>query len=308
MPRVSVIIPTCQRPIPLRRAIDSVLAQTFQDFELIIVDDASDDSTGHVVKSVPDTRIHYIRHNTNKGGSAARNTGVKNARGEYLAFLDDDDEWLPEKLAAQCEVLDHSPAEVGVVYTGYFRIDRVSGKIVSQRIPKKKGDLYDALHLENCLGSTSSVLVRKECFEKVGFFDESLPSFQDYDMWVRISKYFQITYVNRFLLKYYIHEIKISSNPEKFGVGIEKMMAKLGSDSGVLRKNFSTQYCKLGLLYSLNGHPQKGRQAYAKAIKLCPFSIKPFVGYCLSFLGAKVFQIVVSARTRKNQSLRAHHV
>ncbi|GJL56732.1 MAG: glycosyl transferase [Nitrospirales bacterium] len=303
MSRVSVVIPTCQRPIPLRRAIESVLAQTFQDFELIVIDDASGDSTGQVVESMTDARIRYICHETNKGGSAARNTGIRNARGAYIAFLDDDDEWLPEKLAAQCAVLDNSPAKIGIVYTGYTRIDRTSGKVLSLRIPKKKGDLHDALQLENCLGSTSSVLVKKECFETVGLFDESLPSFQDYDMWLRISKHFHITYVNEILLKYYVHEIKISTSPEKFGKGLERMMAKLGSDSSVLRKNFSIQYCKLGLLYGFKGNSGEGRRAYATAIKLCPLSIKPFAGFFLSLFGAKVFQMVVEASVRKTNSL-----
>src|SRR4030042_5052103 len=106
MPTVSIIIPTYNRAHLVMRAINSVLDQSFQDFEIIIVDDASRDNTEKMVSGIRDKRIFYIRHEKNRGGSAARNTGIKQARGEYIAFLDSDDEWLPEKLEKQLKVLE----------------------------------------------------------------------------------------------------------------------------------------------------------------------------------------------------------
>lgn len=101
IPTVSVVIPTYNRAHLVGRAIQSVLNQTYQDFEIIVVDDGSTDNTEEVVKSFNDPRIRYIRHDQNRGGSAARNTGIKMARGEYIAFQDSDDEWLPEKLESR---------------------------------------------------------------------------------------------------------------------------------------------------------------------------------------------------------------
>jgi len=121
-PIVSVIIPTYIRAHVLAKAIQSLLNQTYQDFEIIVVDDGSIDNTEEVVKSFNDPRIRYIRHKENCGGSAARNTGIRAAYGECIAFQDSDDEWLPEKLEKQMQVFENAPAEVGVVYTGFRRI------------------------------------------------------------------------------------------------------------------------------------------------------------------------------------------
>ncbi|MEO8325327.1 MAG: glycosyltransferase family 2 protein, partial [Nitrospirota bacterium] len=171
MPRVSVIIPTYRRPDFLRRAIGSVLTQTFEDFELLIVDDASPDNTGQVVKGIADERIRYCRNEINKGGAASRNRGIKEAQSPYIAFLDDDDEWLPQKLALQVELLDQSPPKVGGIYTGYERILRNTGESLGITLPTKRGDLSYELLLSNPLAGTSGLLLRKECFEKAGLFD-----------------------------------------------------------------------------------------------------------------------------------------
>jgi len=122
-PTVSVIISTYNRAHLIGRAIQSVLNQTYQDFEVIVVDDGSTDNTEEIVKSFNDPRIRYIRHEKNKGAAAARNTGIKAARGKYIAFQDSDDEWLPEKLEKQMKVFENAPPEAGVVYTDMQRIN-----------------------------------------------------------------------------------------------------------------------------------------------------------------------------------------
>ena len=195
MSKVSVIIPTCDRAEYLRVAIASVLNQTFQDFELIVVDDASANNPSVLVESFHDDRIKFLRHENRRGGSAARNTGIVNSKCDYIAFLDDDDEWFPDKLARQMALLLASPPEVGCIYTGYVTVDRSTGETKGQQIPQKRGDLSSDLLSENCLGGTSSVLLKRECFDKVGLFDETLPSFQDYDLWIRISRKFHFDYI-----------------------------------------------------------------------------------------------------------------
>src|SRR5262245_11345247 len=190
MPKISVIIPTHDRAHFLPGAIFSVLNQTFQDFEIIVVDDASNDNTSEVVAAFNDERIRFLQHETNKGGSAARNTGILNSQCDYIAFLDDDDEWLPDKLAKQMDVLLRSPPEVGCVYTGYVMVDGTTGRVIDQRTPAKKGNLANDLLRSNYVGGTSSALLKRDCLKKVGLFDENLPRSQDYDLWIRIANEF----------------------------------------------------------------------------------------------------------------------
>ena len=289
MIQVSVIIPTFRRPNFLRAALASVLAQTFPHFEVIVIDDASHDNTHEVVKEFVDARIRYISHEVNQGGSAARNTGIKHARGDYMAFLDDDDEWLPEKLNLQVELLQTCSRDVGGVYTGCTKIDRESGDIVCLKIPDQRGDLSQTLLIKNCITSTSSILLRKECFEKVGVFDERLPSSQDYDLWLRISKLFQFEYIAESLFIYHIHEKKIGTNLDALRDGLCLMLKKYKDDLSILRKNFGYHgWLELGAFYCLQGNVRKGQESYMKAIALFPFGFKAYCMVALCFLGRSV--------------------
>ncbi len=296
MARVTVIIPTHNRAEFLRSAISSVLEQSFQDFEIIVVDDASSDNTHEVVSSFDDQRIKFIRHKTRKGGSAARNTGIANSKCDYIAFLDDDDEWFPEKLARQIALLLASPPEVGCVYTGYVTVDKSSGKTIGQIVPGKRGDLSKELLIRNCLGGTSSVLLKRECFKKVGMFDETLPSFQDYDLWIRISQEFRFDHIKEPLLKYYVHPKKIWGNPDALGDGMEIMLVKYG-DSAAFRKYLSYQYLNLGVSFCYQGSRAAARRSYLQAIRLYPFEIRHYFNLCLSLLGPARFVKFKDAKT-----------
>ena len=170
MPKVSVIIPTYNRAAFLRLAIASVLNQTFQNFEIIVIDDASQDHTREVVNSLSDTRIRYIRHEGNRGVAVSRNTGVVNAKGSYIAFLDDDDEWFPEKLQKQFDLLEACQPIVGVVYTGAFIIEESSKRVLAKVFPKKRGNIFDTIHPQNRSAAyTSTIFLRRKCFKKSWF-------------------------------------------------------------------------------------------------------------------------------------------
>lgn len=138
-PKVSVIITTYNRQETLSRAIQSVLDQTYQDFEIIVVDDASKVSQEEIVSSFNDDRIKFIRHSINKGGSAARNTGIAASLGEYIAFLDSDDQWLPDHLSCQIKSFENLPFTVGAHYSGLV-IHSSEGEIVGRRVPFASGD------------------------------------------------------------------------------------------------------------------------------------------------------------------------
>jgi glycosyltransferase involved in cell wall biosynthesis len=287
-PRVSVVIPTCNRSNLLSGAISSVLSQTWYDFELLVVDDASEDQTSEVVASFSDPRIVYLRQEQRLGGGATRNTGINNSRGEIIAFLDDDDEWLPEKLARQMRIFLSNPSAVGVVYTGYWIIDWPSSKVVGQKTPVKRGDLSREILLGNCVGGTSSVAVRKSCFAEVGLFDQRLTSYQDYDLWIRMAKSFHFDFIQEPLVKYHLHQKKIWTNLAALKSGMDLMMEKYGDSPG-FRKYQADKYLSLGVRFCRQGDVRSGRETLIKAIHLDPFQVRNYFYLFMSLLGAKGF-------------------
>jgi glycosyltransferase involved in cell wall biosynthesis len=290
MEKVSCIIPTYNRAEFLKAAITSALKQTYKNLEVIVVDDASTDNTADVAAAFNDWRISYLRHSSNRGGSAARNTGILVSASEYIAFLDDDDEWLPEKIETQMKVLRSSSPEVGCVYTGYWDVDRSSGNILGKQIPSKRGDLAKELQLENCIGSTSSVLVRRECLRKAGMFDESLPCSQDYDLWFRLSNVCFFECVQEPLFKYHIHKDKITTNPVARTKGLALMKAKYQrSGRAISASYFGNVYSDLGISYCLAGDTRAGRKAFVEAIRSSPAHVRGYLNLCFSLLGAKNF-------------------
>jgi len=191
-PRVSVIIPTYNRGWTIERTVDSVLAQTFRDFELIVVDDGSQDDTADILAGYG-TDIRVIRQ-PNAGVSAARNTGIRAAGGEFIAFLDSDDYWLPEKLHVQIAYLDAHPAAV-ICQTEEIWI-RNGKRVNPKKVHKKPSGRIFRASLALCLVSPSAVMLRRELFDEIGGFDETLPACEDYDIWLRISAHYPVYLVH----------------------------------------------------------------------------------------------------------------
>ena len=295
MPRVSVIIPTHNRAVFLKAAIASVLAQTFEDYELLVVDDGSKDATGEVVKSIQDQRLRYFHHAEAKGGSAARNTGIRNSRGEYLAFLDDDDEWYPQKLHLQVELMDRSPAKVGVIYAGYDRFDSATGQLGKKRLPRQRGNLWEALLARNPLTGTSSVLIRRECFEVAGPFDETLTAFQDFDLWLRIAAHYEFDFIPEALHRYRIHGVKIWTNLNALSAGVERILEKHGS-YGPVRRRFAQHCVMLGQRHCVGGDAVQGRKALRRAFGLNPWMSMIYIYYAASFFGPGGFRALSAAK------------
>jgi glycosyltransferase involved in cell wall biosynthesis len=196
-PRVSVVIPTYNSAAMVEEAIESVLAQTYRDFEIVVIDDGSTDNTEHVVKRFAG-RIHYFKQK-NEGVSAARNAGIKKSRGQYIAFLDSDDLWLPEKLAEEIPLLDADP-QLGLVYCDWAV---VSGDALLQAsylkgLGASSGYVFDDL-IQSGFILTSGVVVRRACLDNVGDFDKSLAIAQDYDLWLRVSYQWRVQLVDKCL-------------------------------------------------------------------------------------------------------------
>src|SRR5712691_1887639 len=188
LPVVSVIIPTHNRADLLPEALDSVYAQEGLgecfEMQVIVVDDASTDATPQVMQQYP--AVHYIRLATNQGESAARNAGIKASQGKYVAFLDDDDLWLPHRLRVQVPVLEENPEVGGVYGQNIIRGEGIEnpGWPDAHRAPS--GNVFQAFLLEDFI-SINTILVRREAFEKAGYFDESLKTMQYYDICLRLA-------------------------------------------------------------------------------------------------------------------------
>lgn len=224
MPKVSVIIPSYNRAKLLGRAIDSVLHQTFSDYEIIVVDDGSKDNTKDVLKAY-DGKIKYI-YQANRGISGARNQGIKEARGEYIAFLDSDDSWIPEKLAEQIKVLEANK-NVGIVYSKLQMIND-KGEHCGVKPKHKSGKNFRELIEIGGDIPTSSVMARRECFEKVGVFDESLQQMEDIDMWIRIAKNYDLYEItDKILAYYYRHDEQVTRNRMKVYEGLVGLYTKI---------------------------------------------------------------------------------
>lgn len=199
-PLVSAVIPTYNRGHVIERAIASVLAQTYQPIEIIVVDDGSTDDTASRLAALDVPTLRYYRSDTNIGASAARNLGISHARGEFVAFLDVDDEWLPEKTARQVACFADAPEEVGVVYCG---IREVSPEWPgTDRIPEHRGDLFETLRAVNVL-RTSGVMVRRRVFDEVGGFDSDLAARHDWDLWLRVARRYHMDYVSDVAVRYH---------------------------------------------------------------------------------------------------------
>jgi glycosyltransferase involved in cell wall biosynthesis len=213
-PIVSVIIPTYNREKLLPRAIKSVLSQTFQDFELIIVDDGSNDNTKEVVEKFKkkDNRVKYF-YQKNSGPARARNLGIKNSKGDYIAFLDSDDEWLSEKLEKQIKIIKKSRKEVGcffsngIIKNSYTGEDDFIKEFPCNIFSRKKNTLKFFLKLKG-INACSNMVLKKEVFNKCGLFDSNLPVLEDPELLIRIANNFSFHHMEDVL---YIRKINKTS-------------------------------------------------------------------------------------------------
>ncbi len=298
IPTVSIIIPTYNRAHLVDRAIQSVLDQTYQDFELIVVDDASTDNTEEVVKSFKDKRIRYICLQKNKGGAAARNTGIEASNGEYIAFQDSDDEWLPEKLEKQMKVFENASPEVGVVYTGFLRIkDGRESYIPYSWVTQKEGNIHKEL-LKGNFVTTQAAVVKKKCFEVAGMFEERLPCLQDWELWIRVSKYFHFKCIDEPLVTSYEVSDSISCN-QRFLIIAQKLISeKHYKDFSDSKKLLAQLQYSIGSLLCQDGELKEGRSYFFDSLKTYPFNMKCLLAIFISLFGEDIYNRVTKLKHR----------
>jgi glycosyltransferase involved in cell wall biosynthesis len=291
MSRISVVIPTYNRAHILESVVKSVVNQNFLPSEIIIVDDGSKDGTEEVAKALTnkneDINIRYI-YQENQGGNVARNRGIQEAKGDYIAFLDSDDTWDREKLEKQLAVFEIND-KIGAVYCGLRHIDLDKGTLIYE--PKRSylsGDLGSTLLIRDLTAPTSCYMVKRSVFEEVGGFDVNLKARQDWEMWIRIAQKYEIGVVPEALVNYGEHTgTRTASNPQKeidayryirnkYKVEIQSMPL-----SNRL-KALSAYYRRMGKVYrNYKGNIIAAALWFMKALCVWPFSM----GNWISVLG-----------------------
>jgi len=275
MSRVSVIIPTYNRATTVGDAIESVLAQTYQDFEIIVVDDASSDNTAEVVSRYGD-RVRYLRRETNGGAAAARNDGIRASVGEFISFLDADDRYLPERLAAAVAFLDGNP-EFRAVYTD-CEVRDGAGRIVAESMIEASGcwkrlatwrdvACHEPMH-------TNTITIRRTCFDEVGMFDERLRRGQDSELWLRLSYRFPVAQMRKVSAIFHCRETESSPSGlarrviPVWHVVLEWLDSGPAADQRFARSRLARAYwlLALGLHWRSNPDAQTARQ---RAIAYC---------------------------------------
>ena len=224
--KVSVIIPTYNRKHTLGRAIESIISQTIKPLEIIIVDDGSNDGTREWIKQEYPF-IKYLNQN-NSGVSASRNRGIFSANGNWIAFLDSDDEWIPEKLERQLSILS-SDKEAVFCHTNEIWI-RNGTRVNQMRKHEKYGGYIFEKCLDMCRISPSSSIIKKEVFDHIGYFDESLIVCEDYDLWLRIAAHYKILFLDQPLIKKYGGHVdqlsRVKGGIEKYRIqSLEKILS-----------------------------------------------------------------------------------
>lgn len=295
VPAVSVVIPTYNRLTSLPRALESVLRQTFEDIEAIVVDDCSTDGTWEYLQSVRDPRLKIIRHAVNRGGSAARNSGIKAARAPLIAFQDSDDEWLVTKLATQIEEYRRaSSPEYGAIYCA--KITNGEGKFgvygarEVQYMPlpgydKTSGDISREL-VKRAMVSTQTLMARKDLLESIGGFDETLKLGQDWDMTTRLSRVTKFLFVDKPLVLCFTSPDSISKIKTNQAVARKTILDKhidLIAQNRPLHASYLTEIARV---YQRAGCWRQSFPWIVNALKVYPFDKRALAGLALAMLRA----------------------
>jgi glycosyltransferase involved in cell wall biosynthesis len=298
-----VLIPAYNAAATIRATLDSVVSQTFGDFEVVVVDDGSTDGTGEVAAGYGE-RVRVLRKANEGRPATTRNLGLREARGEYVAFLDADDCWASRKLELQVGILD-ARDEVGLVYTADADID-AQGQVlrVNPCIPGARGRIHGLLSVRNVMVG-SSVMVRRRAVEALGGFDESLTSIENWDLWIRIAREWAIECIDEPLTLYRVHAGNRSGNIDLRRENIFRVLAKHHDPSDrspeARRRRrdayFHAYFNVLGRAYFGQHEMGRARRALARA-----FWLKPSLGVArllgLSLLGRRLFLGLKSVKRR----------
>lgn len=266
---ISVVMPTYNREKTIGMAVNSILEQTYQDFEIIIVDDCSDDKTLEVIKKFDDSRIRCIQMERNMGACAARNRGVEEARGDIIAFQDSDDEWLPDKLERQVAQLEYEQADFSAGRMRRYYLDsKTRYKIYPSKKMKSEKCTYKAVLYKNCV-TTPNLMVRRTCFEKVKF-DPDIKKYQDWDFVLMMLKAgFKMTFLNEIVLNSYIGSNSITSRQNEYDAFVaiyKKYKADIDADKRIHARFLE----RMGNAKRIEGKDEHAYKLYLQSFKMHP--------------------------------------
>jgi glycosyltransferase involved in cell wall biosynthesis len=298
-PVVSVIVPTYNRGHLLGRAIRSVLDQTFQDLEVLVVDDGSSDGTEAVVRAFPDPRIRYLRHDVNRGACAARNTGIRAATGAYIAFQDSDDEWLPEKLSTQLAVFDSSTDErLGLVTCGFIDLRPREQRVLLPRPDAWTRELF--LTFECGPHGTPTLLVRLSVFPERPLFDERLPANQDWDYVVRLMEHCTVACVPHPLVRAHRdNDFHVSTSANR-SIARQLFLEKYASDLAANPTLLALHHRQLAFYLARGGELASARRHLWRAVRADPTEPRSYawlLGAAFGWFGLRASQRVIRPRT-----------
>ena len=248
-PEVSVVIPAYNASGTILDAINSVLTQTIEDFELLVVNDGSSDRTAEIVRDVPDPRVHLLDR-CNGGASAARNTGIEHATGYWVAFLDADDVWLPRKLETQLRRMRSTPGCMASQGSAYF-VDRHLKQLSFHRCVPDENPLLTFLRFQNLPNAASSWIVRRSLFDEIGGFDTSLVMHEDWDLSIRLARHAKPLCIDEPLTLYRVHSgnrsVDVDSHIRSGFQILDELFndATLPSDVRVHRREIYARYCTM---------------------------------------------------------------
>lgn len=298
MPCVSVVIIAFNAGTLIGETLDSILAQTFRDFEVIVVDNGSTDNTREVVSRYPaPVRLISGKRLTK---SAGRNVGIRSARGEYIALVDADDLWLPEKLAMQIERLESLPT-VRWVYSDCYTFDGRTGQTIStwsSRTRLCEGNILQPL-LRDCIVASPTPVIHRTIFDEVGFFDESFLRHEpeDWDMWLRIAERYPVGLVNQPLARLRIHPGSLTAREDMWLTAegviavVRRTLARNPEiPKGLQNRILADRYVSMGRGLAGAGRASEARALFSCAVKYHPWKVSAYLLWCSTWLGAAVLR------------------
>ena len=287
---VSVIIPTYNRVNSLTDSLTSITNQTYKNIELIVVDDNSLDNTKEIICSLEIPNLKFLTHEKNLGAPAARNSGIKNCTGDFIAFMDDDDMWHPEKIERQLNYLIQNP-EADAVFCEFKYV--LKNKFYYPDKIMFDNNLLD-LSLNRSLGSFSLPLIRKNCIDVTGLIDINLPSCQDWDYWIRLVQNFNLKKISDCLVTRNLSKDQITSDINKKIKGREYLLNKhwdLISKYPVIE---NMHLSRLGSLNTLAGNTKAAKDYFLKSFKTYPYSISTIIHIFLSYFSSNLHKYLIN--------------
>ncbi len=287
----SVIIPSYNSAAFIAEGVESVLAQTCTDFELIVVDDGSSDNIAEVLAPYSD-QLTFVQQ-SNAGSAAARNHGIRLAKGACIAFLDADDLWMPDKLERQLVCFANHP-EAGMVYGPHLRVEKDGIERPSRREALPSGQIFAELFFKNWV-ATSSVVLTRETVETVGVFDESLRRAQDHDLWLRVAHAYPCYALDWPVVKFRARDGSASTDREPLHACVIRIIEKAYENykdappvvtEPMYRTKMADQHVKMARSLLRRGEPKQARRMAATALKYRPLSAAALSGYLKTFLGS----------------------